>query len=173
MTEQEKYIAGQKNCGIEVGDTVRVVRVARDQEAGWLACWRMKADITGVVEDIRGGWGIRIDGWNYPYFVLEIVKKASSTVPDAKPIDKGDSNMSTREQEIFAVVVTENEKVKDDNGQIESIKKKVIFADSALPAYSPDNAHTKAVAEAIKVKGGKAIKDIDEVEVKVTRPFCG
>lgn len=81
--------------------------------------------------------------------------------------------MSTREQEIFAVVVTENEKVKDDNGQIESIKKKVIFADSALPAYSPDNAHTKAVAEAIKVKGGKAIKDIDEVEVKVTRPFCG
>ncbi len=77
-----------------------------------------------------------------------------------------------KEQELFTVAVTESEKVKDDNGNIDSIKKRVIFKDSALPAYGLENAKAKALAAAMKVKGEKAIKDIDEVEVLV-RPFCG
>ncbi len=105
--------------------------------------------------------------------VLEIVKKKDGTVPDKVTSIKGESDMSTRTQDIFAVVVTENEKTKDDNGQIESIKKRVIYSTIDLPAYSPDNAHTKAILAAAKIKGINAIKDEDELEVKVTRPFCG
>ena len=80
----------------------------------------------------------------------------------------GDSNMKT--QEIYAGIVTENEKIKDDNGQIESIKKRVIYSTSELPAYDEANARVKIMAAASNVKGDNAIKDIDEVEVKV-RPF--
>ncbi len=80
--------------------------------------------------------------------------------------------MSMKTQETFSVVVTENVKAKDDNGQIESVKKTVIFTESALPAYSVESAKIKAVIAASKVKGIKAIVDVDEVEV-ACRPFCG
>jgi hypothetical protein len=77
-----------------------------------------------------------------------------------------------KEQELFTVAVTESEKIKDDNGNIDSIKKRVIFKDVALPAYGLENAKAKALAAAMKVKGEKAIKDIDEVEV-TAKPFRG
>lgn len=75
-----------------------------------------------------------------------------------------------RTQEIYTGVVTENEKIKDDNGQIESIKKRVIYSTFDTPAFDEANAKVKILAAASKVKGEKAIKDLDEVEVKV-RPF--
>lgn len=76
-----------------------------------------------------------------------------------------------KEQSIFKVVAAESEKVKDDNGNIESVKKRVIFSDDAMPAYSEGNAIIKAAIAASKVQGKKAIKDIDEVEV-TAKPFC-
>ncbi len=172
-SQQEKYIAGQKNCGIEVGDTVMVLREADGHAGGWTQTWvpnLMEVGMIGTAQGIKDSDGIQIkkDGCRYPYFVLEIVKKANGTVPDAKPIDKGDSNMKT--QEIYNVVVTENEKVKDDNGQIESIKKNVIYAKNAISAYTPENALIKAVVAAVKANEGTF--DVDELEVKV-RPFCG
>lgn len=84
----------------------------------------------------------------------------------------GDSNMSTKTQEIFSGTVTENEKIKNDNGQIESIKKRVIFSTIELPAFDAENAKVKIMTLASKVTGDKAIKDIDEVEIKVY-PFPG
>ena len=73
-------------------------------------------------------------------------------------------------QEIFAVVVTENEKVKDENGNIESVKKRVIYSAIDIPAFDENNAKAKALIAANKVAGVKGIKDLDEVEV-IVRPF--
>lgn len=81
-----------------------------------------------------------------------------------------DKNMRT--QEIYTGIVTENEKIKDDNGQIESIKKRVIYSTFDTPAFDEANAKVKIMAAASKVQGKNAIKDLDEVEVKV-RPFLG
>ncbi len=81
---------------------------------------------------------------------------------------EGNSNMRT--QEIYTGIVTENEKIKDDNGQIESIKKRVIYSTFDTPAFDEANAKVKILAAASKVQGKNAIKDLDEVEVKV-RPF--
>ena len=77
---------------------------------------------------------------------------------------------SMKTQEIYSGIVTENVKVKDELGQIESIKKRVIYSAIDIPAFDEDNAKAKALIAANKVTGDKAIKDLDEVEVKV-RPF--
>ena len=45
-------------------------------------------------------------------------------------------------QTVFSYVVTESVKVKDDNGNIESIKKKIL-AHGVLPAYDESNARIK------------------------------
>lgn len=90
---------------------------------------------------------------------------------DNTNLTEKDKIMSTRTQEIYTGIVTESEKIKDDNGQIESIKKRVIYSTTELPAYDEDNAKIKIILAASKVKGEKAIKDVDEVEVKVSRPF--
>ena len=70
-------------------------------------------------------------------------------------------------QQVFDYVVTESEKVKDDNGQIESIKKTILVKGS-LPAFDEANAKIKAMAK-VNID---VITDIDEVEVSV-KPFCG
>jgi len=172
MTKEE-YAAGQEASGIEVGDEVRATRHFSENEGGsnlFASSHTVKTKFiddkaVGTVSRIFGG-GIQIkyDGCycEYPYFVLEIVKKADGSVPGKiETLITGESTMKT--QGIFSVVVTENEKIKDDNGQIESIKKRVIFSKSDLPAYDEANAHVKATLAAGKVKGEKAIRDADEV----------
>ena len=76
-----------------------------------------------------------------------------------------------KEQSIFKTVATEDEIIKDELGQVESRKKRVIFKDDAMPAFGEKNAIIKTAIAASKVKGEKAIKDIDEVEI-VCEPFC-
>lgn len=191
MSIQDDYKAGQKASGIEVGDTVRVLRGFEDHEDGcntiWISCKKTSGEF--VVEHLCGDGDIVLDdadafgGHNYyPHFVLEIVKKASSTVPELTKeqivdigkleTNLGDSNMSTKTQEIYAVIVTENEPVKDaESGLIVKTKKKVIYSKGDLPAYDAGNATVKAILAAGKVKGVNAIKDEDEVEVKVSSPF--
>lgn len=82
MTEQEKYLEGHRNCGIKVGDQVRVTRRAESDEGGWGNVWvgqmgRWVGKKVFVVEDFGiMGFGVGINKrsvWNlsYPYFVLE------------------------------------------------------------------------------------------------------
>ena len=82
MTEQEKYFEGHRNCGIKVGDRVRVTRKAEDGENGWSNVWGSENmdDFIGrpcVVEDIGGLGGVQVrcpelnDWFVFPYFVLE------------------------------------------------------------------------------------------------------
>lgn len=81
MTEQEKYSQGQKASGIEVGDTVRVVRKNERGEGGWDVCWAGTISAVGQVDRITET-GVHIkNGVYYPYFVLEIIKKANGTKP--------------------------------------------------------------------------------------------
>lgn len=76
---QEAYKVMQANCGIEVGDTVKVLRPFKDKENG---CgirynWRMDDLIGGhfVVRDISESYIDLSCGYLWPFFVLELVKK--------------------------------------------------------------------------------------------------
>lgn len=90
MTEQEKYLESHRNCGIKVGDRVRVMRKAEDEEDGWNNCWAGVEDgplpgmyayigVEGVVVLDDDEYGFEIDAgidtdvgiYSFPYFVLE------------------------------------------------------------------------------------------------------
>jgi len=169
MTEQEKYIADQKASGIEVGDTVRVVRKAESRSRGWTATWVCEMDENvGRKMKVRGLYesqevnGINL-GLNYPYFVLEIVKKANGTVPDAKHIDKGDSNMKNSRFDIEIVKEKTDDKHKIINGIV-------------VKRYSKWHRDGNAATEYAKMKHGLAILEQEEAgfEVEIlVHPFCG
>lgn len=79
-TEAEIYLEKQGECGLKVGDIVKIIGKAETDEQGWNNSW-VDADIgsTGKIVEVCE-YGIRIDfGENdcdfcYPYFVLEKVK---------------------------------------------------------------------------------------------------
>ena len=73
MTEQEKYLEGHRNCGIKVGDQVRVTRKAESRKAG-------RDNIVGETLIVLVDWenyGFRCippegnEAFVFPYFVLE------------------------------------------------------------------------------------------------------
>lgn len=84
MNIQEAYKVMQENCGIEVGDKVRILRKAKSYESGWGNTWETQmSDQVGKTDrvvDIKP-WGIRLKtaGYDYPFFVLELVEKAPKT----------------------------------------------------------------------------------------------
>ncbi len=166
MSEQEKYIADQKNCGIEVGDEAVAVRLPKAHEHGWGTCeaYGVKIGDSGIVTAIHDEYGYQLgnNGAWWPYFVLEIVKKANGTVPDAKPIDKGDSNMKNKKYDCEAVSETT-----DKNGKItnKTIVKRYSF-------FATDDTDAR---ETVLMDHGEAIKahrKVGEVEI-ICRPFCG
>lgn len=82
MSVAEAYKVMQANCGIEVGDTVKVLRKAGDYENGWAYSWAFPLDAvvgeTAVVTHLDGEFGICLsnsDGCYVPFFILELVKK--------------------------------------------------------------------------------------------------
>jgi hypothetical protein len=82
MTVQEAYKVMQDNCGIEVGDIVKVLRIAKDYEMGWSSVWNKGMDgyvgKTFTVSRIHSDHGIHIGlerRWWFPFFVLELVSK--------------------------------------------------------------------------------------------------
>ncbi len=82
------YAVMQKNCGIDVEDCVKVLRTAKDCELGWGVCWVSEMNKfvgkVGKVTRIDDCDGVKVcqDGeeWNFPFFVLEVVKKAEKLV---------------------------------------------------------------------------------------------
>lgn len=76
MTKEEKYIKGQMECGIKVGNKVKVLRKARDYTRGWSTCWVPDMDKSvGKVLRVtvkRDERGLELsDGYWYPFFVLK------------------------------------------------------------------------------------------------------
>ncbi|KKK47399.1 hypothetical protein LCGC14_3155620, partial [marine sediment metagenome] len=162
MTDQEKYIEGQKASGIEVGDTVRVVRTWEWNERGSDCSPVNIVGRTAVVQRL-GCAEIETEGFYAPYFVLEIVKKANGTVPDAKHIDKGDSNMKNSRFDIEIVKEKTDDKHKIINGIV-------------VKRYSKWHRDGNAATEYAKMKHGLAILEQEEAgfEVEIlVHPFCG
>ena len=85
MDIREAYTVMQAASGIEVGDKVRVLRRAKSREMGWEGFWRPRMDfaLNEVMEVTRfnsaGGLELGL-GFYYPFFVLELVEKATSTI---------------------------------------------------------------------------------------------
>lgn len=81
---QKAYEQGQAASGIAPGDMVRVIRRAETHELGWNNSWYYLMDSavgkTYFVSAVYGVLGVSLkgaDGYSYPYFVLELVKKAA------------------------------------------------------------------------------------------------
>jgi len=94
MNVEEAYLVMQEASGIQVGDTVKVLRKAKDYEMGWNNRWSdfMVVGQTLKVADISED-GIKLAGnfaniarYRYPFFVLEVVKKAHTITIDGKDI---------------------------------------------------------------------------------------
>ena len=86
MTLEEAYLTMQENCGIEVGDTVKVLRKAKSEEMGWSAIWTgSMSDLVGKTAKVtefdkdRNGLSLNDDYW-FPFFVLELVEKAPKII---------------------------------------------------------------------------------------------
>lgn len=93
MDMEEVYQEGQRNCGLEVGDSVRVLRHPKTHEYGWCDVVPPKnyAGAVGVITDITAV-GVHVDfkngdDYNYPYFVLEKVPNFKHGY-EFKPFDK-------------------------------------------------------------------------------------
>ena len=86
MTTTEAYNTLQKASGIEVGDTVKILRKAQKNEMGWASYWdeTMNKSIgkTFVVTEIRDEKGIYNPSnyCTYPFFVLELVRKGDKEI---------------------------------------------------------------------------------------------
>ena len=78
--ERPTYEELQADCGLKVGDRVRVTRRAEHHEAGWANSWTLKMNsMVGqifTIESLDEGIGIKLKSGNYfPYFVLEKVQE--------------------------------------------------------------------------------------------------
>jgi len=161
MTEQEKYIAGQKASGIKVGDTVRVTRKAGTCEDGWATFWPPASDDivghTRVVDEVdnAGALGVHLTNecW-FPYFVLEIVKNAGTVPGKQSHKQERNSNMSAPEQIVYDVTIVERtEKLHEASGIVQAINRAVLF-DGKVSAVGNIAAQQKAL-EVCKVTGVK------------------
>jgi hypothetical protein len=89
MGVEEAYQVMQDNCGIKVGDKVRVLRKAKSFEMGWDTIWVSFMDeYIGSIGKVLGSLdihGLKVgfdDGSEYafPFFVLEKVEKYKTKI---------------------------------------------------------------------------------------------
>ena len=85
---EKTYKERQAECGLKVGDKVKILREVGDFEDGWGNDWvpRMSECVgdTGVIGDMYGASGVQVKTDNYgayffPYFVLEKVEEEKLT----------------------------------------------------------------------------------------------
>lgn len=77
------YLEKHKASGLKVGDRVRVLRAAEDEEGGWDNTWPPEMDdyvgkCGTITEDFdEPGFYVQFedgDEWGFPFFVLEKVE---------------------------------------------------------------------------------------------------
>lgn len=81
----EEYLEKQKACGLKVGDKVKVLRKAEDDENGWEAWWLPEMDnfignTFEIIDECKAEGFVLIDNYtkenfSFPYFVLEKAEK--------------------------------------------------------------------------------------------------
>ena len=92
MSIEEAYQIMAKASGIQVGDTVKVLRKAYDNEMGWSEVWTDSMDMlvgnSFIVKEVtKNGIYVVNRTWGLPFFVLEVLKKGQPAY-DLKPFDK-------------------------------------------------------------------------------------
>lgn len=77
LNEEEQYSWDQNRCGLKVGDSVKVIRTAKNYEKGWPNGWPkdmnerigLESEITKISPS-----GIELNSmFSYPFFVLEYI----------------------------------------------------------------------------------------------------
>jgi hypothetical protein len=99
---EKAYRMMQDASGIEIGDSVRVLRAAESYEMGWIAKWHdeMNAYIGGVfrVTAVYPGGGFQLENTCFfPFFVLQIVRKGDPHFEEDKKLvlDSIDTHLAT------------------------------------------------------------------------------
>ena len=95
-TMNKVYMDAQAACGLKVGDYVRVIRKAKDFEAGWSNTWNPDMDqCVGHIGEISRitAENITVElekpykyQWNFPYFTLEKVDKPIHQFKPFEPV---------------------------------------------------------------------------------------
>jgi len=117
MNIKEAYKTMQEASGIQVGDKVKVLRMASGGDMGWDAFWHERMDEavgkTGTVNAISGSDGIRVvvpsikfcegKGFWFPFFALEVVEKAKQITKE-RVFRTGDRFNNSGDEYILVVV---------------------------------------------------------------------
>ena len=100
---RQNYEKRQRECGLKVGDFVKILRKAKDDENGWDNYWPEEADTwvgkTGEIIEDGGGVGLKVfleeenDWWFFPYFVLEKVED-KETPKHVEPVRKEEKKLT-------------------------------------------------------------------------------
>ena len=88
---------------VEVGDTVKVIRAAKTHELGWNNSWQDGNMCESIGETLKV-MGIDSDillynGYGYPFFCLELVKKAEPVIEITLKINGKESKLSDISEE--------------------------------------------------------------------------
>ena len=90
---------------VEVGDTVRVLRKAKTNELGWHNSWsyyddKMSESVGNLLKVSYVGRDISLDnGYGYPFFCLEPVKKAEPKIEITVKVNGKESKLSAISKE--------------------------------------------------------------------------
>lgn len=110
--KEKSYAERQNECGIKVGDRVKVLRSCEDYEDGWSGSWVSEMNdcvqSVRVVIDIGPNQGLGLDGddvvWYYPYFVLEkVTEEESNGKPDDRLVLKSSEQVGGRHYKDFEI----------------------------------------------------------------------
>jgi hypothetical protein len=108
----EEYEQKQKECGIEIGDTVKVLRKASTHENGWSNEWVEQMDVyvggEYVVSNINPmfGYNLEIISYWFPFFVLEKVKeKKVRKIEKIEKIEKVVKTLYNLEDDLFKIFI--------------------------------------------------------------------
>lgn len=100
---EKSYEERQRECGLKVGDKVKILRKAVSFEDGWDNYWSEGADTwvgkTGVIIGDSKVVGLKVfleeedDWWYFPYFVLEKVED-NETPKHVEPVRQEEKKLT-------------------------------------------------------------------------------
>ncbi len=110
---EDAYTTLSENCGIKVGDTVRILRAAENHELGWGGSWSTSKNLNVGKElivmkslsnlHVPHTDGFDIDGNYYPFFILEKVAEVAPVIVltiDGKEVKISDETLENIRKEL-------------------------------------------------------------------------
>ena len=151
---RQNYEKRQRECGLKVGNIVKIFRKAEDDEGGWGNHWPKDADTwvgkTGeIIGDGKGG-GFKVfleeenDWWFFPYFVLEKVED-KETPKHVEPV-KQEEKKSTKY--IVFTTITREKAFKFEAISKEENNESIIFVEENGGTWEFYKKHIVAIKKA-------------------------